>query len=148
MMASLCSNRKKYGKLTKSLVKMYHADQIRKFVQKLNSKWYPVPITQVIDHESGKVLRVEDRHGGYLTEDEMFKIYGKIGKFLHAFNPYNRPKEESLIAAWNDLIMIHGKTMTLLDNHRIQSVDIDKEWWVRRHALEDGKVHVHEMMRV
>jgi hypothetical protein len=84
---------------------------------------------------------------GFLTKDELLKLYGECGNFLH------RGSIRQLLSKWEPTLDFQrinnwvGKIVALLNHHQIQTSQPDKQLWVLMHG-EDGKVHWHVMVVV
>jgi hypothetical protein len=86
------------------LHKEYDADKIIKEMAKLHADFYPVPIilTQLFGNMWGEKPRTE----GFLTKQELLKLYGITGNFLHRgrlkklLESMNPEVDFSAIAGW------------------------------------------------
>jgi hypothetical protein len=129
------------GVRTRLLQKTYNADQIIKQLTALHPQFYPVPSEQRLDAVTQKVIEVVPITSGYLTKDDLLKLYGECGNYLH------RGSIRQLLTKWeptldfNQIISWVDKIIKLLNHHQIQTSEPDKQLWVLMHGKESGKVH-------
>ena len=125
---------------SKLLQKTYNADQIIKQLERIHSRFYPVPSTQTIDQVTRQPIATTPITTGYLTKDELLTLYGECGNYLH------RGTIRQLIGKWEptlDFDRINqwiSKIVTLLNHHQIQTRQADTQIWVLMQA-GDGRVH-------
>jgi len=136
------------GVQDKLLQKTYNADLIIKQLGLLHPQFYPVPSKQKLDPVTQRPISVEAITSGYLTKDELLKLYGECGNFLH------RGSIRQLLSKWEPTLDFQrinnwvGKIVALLNHHQIQTSQPDKQLWVLMHGKDDGKVHWHVMVEV
>jgi hypothetical protein len=136
------------GVRAKNLQKEWSADQIIKELSELHPQFYPVPSEQRLDSQTKAPIEVVPINSGFLTKDELLKLYGECGNYLH------RGSIRQLLGNWEpkpDFQKIHewiGKFIKLLNHHQIQTSQPDKQLWVLMHDKDDGRVHWHVMQRV
>lgn len=130
----------------KRLTKTYNADQILKALERLHPNFYPVPSRQIRD-ENGKVLEVAVVRDPHLTKQDLQRLYGECGNYLHRGNVEQIMKGRSL-PKLADLDIWKEKIVTLLNHHQIQLVDPNWQLWVLMQASSDGKVHAAEMYKL
>lgn len=102
------------------LPKQYAADHIIKSLENLHSNFYPRPV--ICDFSPGSI-HIERVELGFLTKDELLKLYyecndhlhrGSLAKIYHPSNPKQPPQVERAIE-WA------GKFSVLLSQHHIAS---------------------------
>jgi hypothetical protein len=130
----------------KRLTKAYNADQIMKALENLHPGFYPVPGRQV-HNRAGKVVEVIPVDEPHLTKQELQRLYGECGNFLHRGNIEQFMKGRGLpklseLEAWIKKIAV------LLNHHQIQLLDPDRQLWVIMQAESDGRVHAFEFQKV
>ena len=115
---SLVANKELYAEQNEKFAKHYHAERIMKDLERINPDFYPVP-TKRVKHEN-KVDEWIEIESGYLTKEELVKIYEKCGGMMHAQNPFasEKPLKEiqECFPEWLTKICI------LLDHHHIKLV--------------------------
>jgi hypothetical protein len=129
------------GAATKELRERYEPGYIIKGLEKLHPEFYPMPGDQVLGPD-GKVQRIDEVKSGYLTKEDLLKLWGSCGSYLHrgtlrsVLEGKKRPIETNKIKTWLD------KIVRLLDHHQIQLSDGRHQLWVIMQAKSDGLVHV------
>lgn len=132
----------------KLLQKTYNADLIIKQLGLLHPQFYPIPSKQKIDPVTQQPIAVDAITSGFLTKDELLKLYGECGNFLH------RGSIRQLFSKWEPTLDFQrisnwvGKIVVLLNHHQIQTSQPDKQLWVLMRGKDDGKVHWHVMVEV
>lgn len=115
---SLVANKELYAEQNEKFARHYHAERIMRDLERLNPKFYPVPIKRV-KHE-GEMDELVNIESGYLTREEFVEIYEKCGSIMHAQNPFagEKPLKEiqSCFPEWLTKICI------LLNHHKISLV--------------------------
>lgn len=145
-LSSLCANKNEYARMRREFHRDWHATRILEALEKVNPNFYPEPTRQIIDENTGQVVRVEKITEEYLTKENFIDIYDKCCNILHAHNPYNEypdiVKIKELMSHWVD------KIVKLLNHHQIQLVESGKQLWILMQSKDEGKVHVFEMRRI
>lgn len=118
VLMSLVANKELYAEQNEKFAKHYHAERIMNDLERINPDFYPVP-TKRVKHEN-KVDEWIEIESGYLTKEELVKIYEKCGGMMHAQNPFasEKPLKEiqTCFPEWLTKICI------LLDHHHIKLV--------------------------
>ncbi len=146
-LACLCAHGDIPDVHTKQWQEEYDASDIIKHFTRLNSDFYPLPGKQACDPVTGRPLHVDRISSGYLTKDELLKLYGECGNYLHRGNirqlltTWEPAPEFSEIETWVKRIT------TLLNHHQIQTGRPDIQLWVLMQSREDGRVHSAIMQR-
>lgn len=139
--ASIAPNKQQYEAVRKNAEKPIHfgndwkADSIFLILEKLNPDFYPNPVSGPTQTSPGHwhYGQVTD---GFLTKKNFEVLYKRLGKFLHADNPWGTDKGWKQIQA--DIPPAIAKIRTLLKKHRtmIRAEDFRGTWIVD--APNDG----------
>ena len=94
MLMSLVANKEAYAEQNAKFAKHYHAERIMRDLERINPDFYPVP-TMLI-HKENEYDEWKNIESGYLTKDELIRIYEICGGMMHAQNPFSavKPLEE------------------------------------------------------
>jgi hypothetical protein len=136
------------GVRTKLLQKTYSADLIIKQLSALHPRFYPVPSTQRLDPATQRPVEVIPITSGYLTRDDLLRLYGECGNYLH------RGSIRKLLTKWEPTLDFNkintwlDKIVKLLNHHQIQTSHPDKQLWVLMHDKDHGRVHCFVMAKV
>jgi hypothetical protein len=136
------------GIRTKLLQKTYNADQIIKQLGRLHPDFYPIPGKQRLDPVTKQPVEVVPVRSGFLTKDDLLRLYGECGSYLH------RGTIRQLLTKWQPVIDFNkisvwvDKIVELLNHHQIQTSQPDKQLWVIMHDKDHGKVHCFVMKKV
>jgi hypothetical protein len=101
--ASISPNKEEYRALRlkakggQDFSKDFKATAIFQNLEEINKDFYPVPLTPAIrqDDASWKFGRKEN---AFLTKKKFSRTYDRLGKFLHADNPWDKDKQRQNIA--------------------------------------------------
>ncbi|MGO4533035.1 hypothetical protein AB4Z30_28465 [Paenibacillus sp. 2TAF8] len=145
-LSSLAANKEEYSKQFTKFATHWNPKLILQDIERVNPYFYPVPTKQVLDDDSGKVVRTEPLDQDFLKREEFDEIYNMCGGVLHANNPYGEEKNIDEIHKRLPLILI--KIVNLLDHHEIQLIDSELQLWVIMKSDDDGRVHYAIMKRV
>lgn len=146
-LGSLVANRKLYERARAKFENDWCAPRIFAVLEKVNPDFYPIPGQQRLDTETGKPVELEKYPYQYLTKDDFFVVYNACSNMLHAQSPYDTvPIDLQWYRA--QFLEWREKIIALLSHHQIQLPDDNQQWWVIMQAQEDGKVHLHEMVRI
>ncbi len=69
----------------------FHAGKILKMLSRINKDFYPKPVSAPINNGPGK-WHFEKRVDESLTKKQFSSFYDRLGKFLHADNPWGNDK--------------------------------------------------------
>jgi hypothetical protein len=136
------------GVRNRLLQKTYNADLIIKELGDLHPQFYPIPGKQKIDPITGRPIEVIRIGSGYLTKDELLRLYGECGNYLHRgsirqlLTNWEPPLDFKKVATWIE------KIIALLNHHQIQTQHPDKQLWVLMQDRTDGKVKWAAMMKL
>lgn len=139
--ASIAPNKDEYAKLraksedSPNYTKDFNAKKILQLLSNVNPDFYPKPISAPIPN-GPNAWHFEQRVDNSLTRKKFESFYDRLGKFLHADNPWGNDKNhENLI---NDLPQIIIAVRLLLSYHYtvIRTPYFNGVWVV--HAPSDG----------
>ncbi len=95
--AAVATNKKKYAELRQKNDKStdytrdYNAKKILQLLSNINKDFYPIPLSKPIFISPGN-WHFEVREYGALTKNRFESFYDRLGKFLHADNPWGVDK--------------------------------------------------------
>jgi hypothetical protein len=118
--ASIAPNRSEYEALrataTKSpdFTKDFHALKIFAALERINGKFYPLALVPAIRKPDGS-HHFDRKDKGFLSKKRFEAAYDRLGKYLHAHNPWSSDKQIHNLA--NDLPTIVEEARGLLDLH-------------------------------
>jgi hypothetical protein len=126
MYAAIAPNKKKYAELRSKAEKPsdyrkdYNASKILLYLSKINKDFYPIPVQEptLVTPGNWHFERVQEK---FLNKKQFGKIYDRLGKFLHADNPWDHDKGYENIS--KELLDIYSKIMNLLRFHFIRVID-------------------------
>lgn len=118
--ASIAPNKEKYqvfrskADTSKDFTKDFNATKIFHNLRSINKDFYPMPLVpakKVAEHQ----WHFDRKSSGFLTEKRFQKIYDRLGKFLHANNPWGTNKNLQNLA--NDIEAAIRDVRSLLELH-------------------------------
>ena len=138
--AAIAPNKKQYAELralameSPDFTKDYHAMRIFTALAKVNKNFYPMPLLPGIRQDDGS-LHFADKKSGFLTKKRFEGIYDRLGKHLHADNPWSGNKNLQNLAA--EIPQIIEESHSLLDLHvcYIQTPEFQGAWLVETDRL-------------
>jgi hypothetical protein len=95
--ASIAPNKKEYKEFRAKSDRQhdysrdFHAGKILEMLSKINKDFYPKPVTAPISKGPGK-WHFEKREDESLTKKQFSSFYDRLGKYLHADNPWGNNK--------------------------------------------------------
>lgn len=139
--ASIAPNEQMYAQFRKNAAKPVHhgkdwsASSIFFNLEKVNPAFYPIALGEPVEEYPGK-FAFEELKDGYMTRKQFEKFYDRLGKFLHADNPWGSDKGWDIFA--KDIPGDVSKLRTLLHSHAamIQTPVFRGTWLVQ--APSDG----------
>jgi hypothetical protein len=144
-LSNLVSNKDEYAKRHSNFARHYHAKHIIRDIEKLNPNFYPIPVRQVGDVAPG-IQGIDHILDGFMTKDELIKIYDECSELMHAENPFSTPKDFKTLYSkfpnWLNRISI------LLKMHTVQHFDINWQIWAIMKVKEDGRAHAYLFQRL
>ncbi len=145
-MASISAS-PEYMERYKRFRRHYNGKRILEDLEKVNPHFYPRPTRQIVDPDTGKVVKVVDVESGYLTKGNYVELYDICGDLLHAESPY-AVEEQNIELRFRESPEWKNKIVTLLNHHQVQLADSRRQVWVLMEARSDGKVHVWDFEAV
>jgi hypothetical protein len=118
--ASISPNKEQYralrekGKHFQDFTKDFNATKIFQYLEQINKDFYPVPLTPATKQPDG-TWHFGRKEDGFLTKKKFSKIYDRLGKFLHADNPWDSNKQRQNIA--KDISVTIPELSDLLELH-------------------------------
>lgn len=149
MFACIVANKSAGLVLNKTLRKGYEIKKIKTELQRYNFNFFPTPKLEDGDGINGvrKVKNLTPDIRPFMTENDIFKAYGKSGNYLHSQRDYQYGGEEAKLK-----ILIRGvdsiNQLVALLNHHWTDITNDSFFAVVMQGKKDGKVHVSHMERV
>lgn len=145
--ASISPNKERYrefrlkGQYSSDFTKDYNATKIFQYLKQVNTDFYPLPLsppTRMHD-ETWHFGRKKDN---FLTKEQFSKIYDRLGKFLHADNPWDSDKQRQNIA--KDIVVLIPQLCNLLKLHAtfIRSKNYCGVWVVEVSEHEEIKPRI------
>lgn len=118
--ASIAPNKDAYVKFRSNATKQadfkkdYHGRKILEQLEKINKDFYPLPLAEP-ELVGDRQWHFDRLNSGYLTKEEYCKLYDRLGKFLHADNPWDSNKGYLNFA--KDIVENFQKIKLLLQRH-------------------------------
>lgn len=114
--------------------KDWNAKSILLTMDKINPGFYPNPFkfsTALVERDGNRGREISPISENYLTRKKFEKLYARVGKFLHADNPWGADKGSTHFK--NDLPEIIAQIKQLLNFHfvQIKSGESIKLWMVQ-----------------
>jgi hypothetical protein len=125
--ASLSANRDKYSAARAGFATEWNARRMLGFIEKVNPKFYPIPLLEPREIAPGK-KHFDRLEQGFLTKEQFVQLYDDSAELIHCRNPY---------APSNATTVTHGpdewskRFKALLSWHFVQLVDVPGIWVVR-----------------
>ncbi|RYU57913.1 hypothetical protein EWI61_11770 [Methylolobus aquaticus] len=92
----------------------YHAGKIFQILGKINKNFYPLPLQPAVRQANG-IFHFDRKASGYLTTKRFESLYDRLGKHLHAHNPWSNNKNlQNLVGEITSAI---AETRSLLELH-------------------------------
>ena len=118
--AAVAPNKVQYAALraqtekNSDFTKDFNAKKILQLLCKVNADFYPAPVSAPIAVSPGN-CHFDQREDNTLTKDKFEKFYDRLGKYLHADNPWGNDKGLTNIV--NDIPEVISATRSLLSFH-------------------------------
>lgn len=130
------------GNKKSDLWKSYKASWIMQEMEKLHSKFYPVPLEREDIMDSDGIMEWKHKENGFLTSKDLSTLWAKSGDVLHRGKPKNIVKTQKSLR-FDDIKMWRSKIVNLLDRHIISSPD---EKFICYFIMNDGNDRVHSAL--
>jgi len=108
---------------TSKLLKSYEPHVIIKSLEKLHPSFFPQPSKQAQATDSRKIRWLTPITAGFLTKEELLKLYSECGRFLHRGSLQKMLAAPDFIPDTGKPIEWADKIWTLLEHHQIQTAD-------------------------
>ena len=139
ILATLASNSHLFEGLVRKLSKEWEIPKIIKIVKKKNPNFYPKPVDRVPSSVPGVTDEWKDVESNFLALAELVEAHGRIGRFMHANNPYREEAElaelEKCFPSWRE------RLIKLLNHHLVHFPDDQTVLYVGMQSAETGAVH-------
>jgi hypothetical protein len=118
--ASIAPNKTEYAEFRATaskatdFTKDYHAVRIFTALEHINKKFYPMALIPAVRRPDGS-LHFDRKQTGFLSKKRFESAYDRLGKYLHAHNPWSPEKHIHNLA--KDLPQIIEEARGLLDLH-------------------------------
>lgn len=132
---------------TSKIQKAYAADWILETLAKLHKNFYPTPGKQITSKD-GKGKTIEIIKGGYLTQENLPKLYHKCGAMLHKGNLRTLRKGSIRTPDFASIQRSIDEIMQLLNHHQIQLIAGNEQIWVMMNESTTGRVRAFSMLRI
>lgn len=128
-LASLAANKSLFEQEGDKFKKFWKAERIFEDIEKKNPDFYPYPMQLAPSIVPGGNIHIIYYEQGFMTRDEIIKVYEQCCDLLHAKNPYVPQRDyDSFVAQvpnWIDRID------NLLNSHLIRPLNKDEFYIVR-----------------
>jgi len=149
--AAIAPNKKEYAEFRANAesqpdyTKDFHAGKIMQLLAKINPDFYPKPVSAPINKGPGK-WHFENRDDESLTKKKLESFYDRLGKFLHADNPWGHDKGQTNLL--KEIPEIIKAIRLLLSWHytTIRTQDFNGVWVVEIQANEQPHIIVGQAM--
>ena len=131
--AAIAPNKKEYAAFralatnSPDFTKDYHASKIFAALSRINANFYPIALAPAVRQPDGS-WHFDHRQSGHLTKKKFEAAYDRLGKHLHAHNPWAGGKNIQNLSA--DLPIIIEGSYALLELHvrYIQTPEFNGVW--------------------
>jgi len=119
-LASIAPNKAQYAAFramatdSPDYTKDYHAGRTFNTLEKINKDFYPVALLPAVRQPDG-TYHFDRKQSGFLSKKRFETVYDRLGKYLHAHNPW--ATEKHLHNLVKDLPQIVDQAFGLLDLH-------------------------------
>lgn len=122
----------------KDFTRDYHANRIFRDLQRVQKDFYPLALVPAVnltpELQTGRTWHFDRKKKGYLGQGRFTKIYDRLGKYLHARNPWDRPVPweglieflPSVIDEAQSLIELHAAVIRTADFNGVWIVEVPK----------------------
>jgi hypothetical protein len=138
-LGSLVVNKEEFAKYHKDFDKYWHGGRILQDIQKINPRFYPVPIKEEMSNEPGFTAQWKIITDGYLTKEDFIELYNSCGKILHADNPFGEKIDYSYYE--KEIHLWTSKIIRLLNSHQIHLLGDENIYLIHMKESMHDKVH-------
>jgi hypothetical protein len=133
--ASIVPNKPQYqafrqkAETNKDFTKDFNASKIFQYLHQINKDFYPMsllPAAKVGDHR----WHFDRKTDGVLSQKRFQRFYDRLGKFLHADNPWDSKKHRQNIVKDIDIIINQARSLLELHAAFIRAKDYTGVWVV------------------
>ena len=123
--SSLVSNKDVWQRSQKELQSSQDTSKKLRELKRLHPNFYPTPVKL---RESTAGTEPDDRTDGFLSEDKLIEVYGRLGNILHAENPMGRETDYRIfidaVPGWV------SEVMNLLECHKVYLYHRPEEFYL------------------
>ena len=123
--SSLVSNKDVWQRSQKELQSSQNISRKLRELKRLHSNFYPIPVKLDGEAVGGEPT---DRTDGFLSEDKLIEVYGRLGNILHAENPLGKETDYRFfidsVPGWLSEIM------NLLEYHKVYLYHRPEEFYL------------------
>ena len=123
--SSLVSNKDVWQRSQKELQSSQDTSKKLRELKRLHPNFYPTPVKL---RESTAGTEPDDRTDGFLSEDKLIEVYGRLGNILHAENPMGRETDYRIfidaVPGWV------SEVMNLLECHKVYLYHHPEEFYL------------------
>jgi len=110
--------------------KDYHAAKIFAALARINPDFYPKPLLPAVRTTDG-TWHYDDKKSGVLSKRQFANTYDRLGKYLHAHNPWGSNKFLDQIVADLPIIILKSRGLIALHARLIRTRDFQGVWIVQ-----------------
>jgi hypothetical protein len=125
---SLVANHEVYSTARKQYASDWNAKRVLSLAEKLNPKFYPIPVNQVPVEGKEHVAEFLEIKEGVLTRSDFETLYDACGGVLHSENPYGNTYEYDRL--WDAATVWGAKIRNLLNSHEVHLVGDKKRFYL------------------
>ena len=123
--SSLVSNKDVWQRSQRQLQSSQDMSKKLKELKRLHSRFYPVPV----DHrERTPEDEPAEREEGFLNEDKLIKVYGRLGNILHADNPMGKQTDHRYFI--DEVPEWISQVQNLLECHKVHLYHHPEEFYL------------------
>ena len=147
--ACIIANSGEMPELANKLRKEYSPTRILKYLKRLNSECYPIPMVENVNGSHGRFRDVNERpEGDWLTKEEATTEYGKLSNFIHQNLKYYDDLSIKFGETYENTKILTSKICNLLSHHQITVLDENKMYRVLMSTGSGDKIKVAEFRRL
>ncbi len=147
--ACIIANSDEMPKLSKQIRNEYSPSSILKYLEKINSECYPIPMVENVEGSHGNFRDTYERpEGDWLTRDEAISTYGKLSEFIHQRLRDYDGSQINFLDTYQNTKILASKIYNLLSHHQLTVLDEDKMYRVLMSSSSDGGIQITEWKRI